>query len=525
MKHTKRVLSALISVLLIAMISIPAFAADPTYTVTIDNKAEGHTYEAYQIFSGKINTLEGKDVLTDIVWGSNVDTANIITKLSADSTLSSIITAGVTTAADVAKAIQSSAEESDVAKALAQVFGNNLTGTATGTSTYSSVNQNYTISNLAAGYYLIKDKDATIGTDKNDAYTRFMLKVVKNVTASPKSSNPTVKKFVKDINDSTETEKSDWQKSADHDIANDVDFRLEGTLPTTYADYSVYKYVFNDTLEDGFTYNNDAKVYVENGGVKTEIDITPVVSGQTMTVTIDDLKSITTAKDSSTPVTIDKNSKITVEYTAKLDSDAVLGSAGNKGSVELVYSNNPNKDSAGNQLTDTGKTPKDEVIVFTYKVIVNKKDDNGNALSGATFKLYKKISGQADVEVVGTVNADNNVFTFSGLDDGDYVLKETAAPTDYNPIEDIEFTVSSTHDADSLTLTALSGNVTSGTATFADDLTEGSLSTDVINKLGATLPETGGMGTTVFYVVGALLVIGAGVLLIVKKRVSKTSSK
>ena len=528
MKYTKRILSALIAVIMIAAMSVSAFAADSTYTVTINNSVEGHTYEAYQIFSGKIDALGGAEVLTDIVWGANVDGATIIAKLRADAILAAVIPDTAVTAADVAKAINGQLEESDVAKALAQVFGNNLTGAATKTSAYAD--GKYTITDLTAGYYLVKDQKESIGTDDNDAYTRFMLKVVSNVTASPKSSIPTVQKFVKDINDSTETAKSDWQKSADHDVNNDVDFRLEGTLPTTYDDYSVYKYVFNDTLDNGFTYNNDAKVYVENAGDsvgsgRVEIDVTPVVSGQSMTVTIDDLKAITLGKDGVTPVTIDKNSKITVEYTAKLDEDAVFGSTGNKGEVELVYSNNPNKDADGNQVVSTGKTPKDTVIVFTYKVIVNKKDDSGNALPGATFELYKKVSGSADILVSGTVSAEGDVFTFSGLDDGNYVLKETAAPTSYNPISDIEFTVSAAHDADALVLTALSGDVTTGEATFAADVDAGSLSTDIINNLGASLPETGGMGTVLFYVIGSLLVLGAGVLLVVKIKSNRSAAK
>ena len=528
MKYTKRILSALIAVIMIAAMSVSAFAADSTYTVTINNSVDGHTYEAYQIFSGKIDALGGAEVLTDIVWGANVDGATLIAKLRADAILAAVIPDTAVTAADVAKAINGQLEESDVAKALAQVFGNNLTGAATKTSTYAD--GKYTITDLTAGYYLVKDQKESIGTDDNDAYTRFMLKVVSNVTASPKSSIPTVQKFVKDINDSTETAKSDWQKSADHDVNNDVDFRLEGTLPTTYDDYSVYKYVFNDTLDNGFTYNNDAKVYVENAGDsvgsgRVEIDVTPVVSGQSMTVTIDDLKAITLGKDGVTPVTIDKNSKITVEYTAKLDDDAVFGSTGNKGEVELVYSNNPNKDADGNQVVSTGKTPKDTVIVFTYKVIVNKKDDSGNALPGATFELYKKVSGSADILVSVTVSAEGDVFTFSGLDDGNYVLKETAAPTSYNPISDIEFTVSAAHDADALVLTALSGDVTTGEATFAADVVAGSLSTDIINNLGASLPETGGMGTVLFYVIGSLLVLGAGVLLVVKIKANRAAAK
>ncbi|MGN0115488.1 MAG: prealbumin-like fold domain-containing protein, partial [Acutalibacteraceae bacterium] len=187
---------------------------------------------------------------------------------------------------------------------------------------------------------------------------------------------------------------------------------------------------------------------------------------------------------------------------------------------------NPNKDADGNQVVSTGKTAKDYVIVFTYKVVVNKKDDSGNALAGATFELYKKISGSDElVPVTGTINTDGDVFTFSGLDDGDYVLKETVAPANYTPIADIEFTVAATHAPDTLVLTALSGDVTTGEATFAADVAAGSLSTDIINILGASLPETGGMGTVLFYVLGSLLVLGAGVLLVVRIRANRSASK
>lgn len=535
MKYTKKILSALVAVIMIAAMSVTAFADDyytttttaappPTYKITINNENEGHEYEAYQIFQGNITTnLDGDEVLTDISWGYNVDAATVTTNLNNNTTLSPLFAtlSEPFSAADVAKIIQSYENDGAVAKELAQVFGNSIDGTAVGTSIFAD--KKYTISGLDAGYYLVKDKNASISADKDDAYTRFILKVVQNVSADPKSSTPTVKKFVKDIDESTSTDFTGWQKSADYKVGEEVPFRLEGTLPTTYEDYSVYKYVFNDTLDDGFTYKEDSvKVYVENAGVKQEISVTPVISGQNMTVTFDDLKSVSTDKEGN-PVTIDKDSKIAVEYLATLDDDAILGSAGNKGAVELVYSNNPNRGSDGKQLTDTGKTPKDEVIVFTYKVVVNKLDDNGNPLAGATFALYKKVSGQPDVLVSGSVNTEGNVFTFSGIDDGDYVLKETSAPSGYNPVDDIEFTVSATHHPDYLYLTALSGNVTSGEAAFLGNSDAGSLSTDVINNLGALLPETGGMGTTVLYIIGALLVVGAGVMLFVRKRMSVSS--
>ena len=118
----------------------------------------------------------------------------------------------------------------------------------------------------------------------------------------------------------------------------------------------------------------------------------------------------------------------------------------------------------------------------------------------------------------------DTIFTFSGLDDGYYRLTETKAPEGYNKLESpIEFTISATHDENSSDpkLTDLTGNVTSGEATFTSSLTgetDGSLTTNVVNKSGTQLPSTGGIGTTIFYVVGGILMAGAAVLLITKRR-------
>jgi LPXTG-motif cell wall-anchored protein len=109
--------------------------------------------------------------------------------------------------------------------------------------------------------------------------------------------------------------------------------------------------------------------------------------------------------------------------------------------------------------------------------------------------------------------------SFKGLDDGDYKLTETTTPAGYNTISPIEFTISAEHDANSANpaLTSLSGNVTTGEATFTVEKDAGSLTTDVVNKKGSTLPSTGGMGTTVLYVAGAAIVVAAGVGLAIRR--------
>lgn len=153
-------------------------------------------------------------------------------------------------------------------------------------------------------------------------------------------------------------------------------------------------------------------------------------------------------------------------------------------------------------------------------------DGENKPLTGAEFTLEKKIKDDTAeggfrwkaVQVVK--NDEGTAFTFSGLDDGDYRLTETATPAGYNTIDPIEFTITAEHDvlSDNPALTSLNGNAATGEITFTSSIPDGSLSADIVNQSGATLPETGGMGTTLFYIVGSALVIGAGVLLITKRR-------
>ena len=225
------------------------------------------------------------------------------------------------------------------------------------------------------------------------------------------------------------------------------------------------------------------------------------------------------------------NSVITVEYTATLNEGAVLGSKGNPNKVYLEFSNNPNQNQGGEP--ETGKTPEDVVIVFTYKTVINKVDQDKNPLPGAEFALEKFVaSAKGDVEYKGVLgswaeksvikNNAGTIFTFNGLDDGEYRIKETATPAGYNTVADIYFTVTAEHEilSDNPALTGLSGDEGTGELIFTADEQEGSLTTDIENKKGTTLPETGGIGTTVFYILGSVLVLGAVVLLITKKRMN-----
>ena len=507
MKHIKKLASLLLVLVMVFALATTAFAEETTYSITINNSAKDHTYEAYQIFTGDLSGT----TLSNIVWGSGVSEA------------------GQTALGDAAAKAETLKTEAD-AKAFAKAVAPYLTTAAGSANTVTD--GKYVISDLAAGYYLVKDQNGSL-TGDNDSYTEYIIQVVGNVTATPKSDVPEVQKKVKDINDSTDTTKTDWQDSADYDIGDSIPFQLKATLADNVSSYTTYKVVFHDTLSKGLTYNNDAKVYID--GTETNgFTVTATVNADgttTLTVSCDDVKALGAGN----------SSVITVEYTAKLNENAVLGSAGNPNKVYLEYSNNPNKSEAGNN--ETGNTPEDTVIVFTYKTIINKVDSENKPLTGAAFKLEKLIKGKdgaADTWTTVkefTVDETTTSFTFSGLDDGQYKLTETKTPAGYNTIDPIYFVIEATHDAtaDTPALTVLkayltdeNGNkkteVKDGESVNIDlgtvDLTAGSITTTVVNKSGSELPSTGGIGTTIFYVLGGVLVLAAVVLLVTKKRMS-----
>ena len=486
MKRMKRLASFFLAMIMAVGMAATAFADETTYSITINNSTEGHTYEAYQIFKGDLSGT----TLSNIKWGSGV---------SED---------GQTELGDAAAKAETLKTEAD-AKAFAKEVAPYLTTVAGSANTVTD--GKYVISGLAAGYYLVKDADSSL-TNDNDSYTEYIVKVVSNTTASPKSDVPEVEKKVKDTNDST-GETSGWQDSADHDIGDSVPFQLKATLANNVSSYTTYKVVFHDTLSKGLTYNNDAKVYID-GKETNGFTVTSNVNTDgttTLTVSCDDVKALGAGNSSG----------ITVEYTAKLNDNAVLGSAGNPNTVKLEYSNNPNKSESGNN--ETGNTPVDKVIVFTYKTVINKVNSETKPLTGAEFTLEKYNEETKEWEAITVVkNDEGTTFTFSGLDDGNYRLTETTTPSGYNTIDPIEFTVTAEHDvlSDNPALTSLSGDATTGELTFTSNTTEGSLSADVVNQSGSTLPETGGMGTTIFYVIGSVLVVGAAVLLITRRRMN-----
>ncbi len=474
MKSLRKFLAMLLAAVMLFAFAVSAGAADADLS--------GHSYATYQIFTG--TQAEDSAQLAEIEWGSGINAAAFLSALKSSSAFGGAFST-CDTAAKVAAVIKDWDDDSANAKAFAKLAYNNRSAQAGGTT------------NLGAGYYLVVDVTSFESGDLNTVKNLALLQLTNkgDFEIRNKVSVPEVEKKVKDVNDSNGAA-SDWQDSADYDIGDSIPFLLTAKL-ASIADYETYKVVFRDTLSAGLTYNRNAVVKID--GVVTNA-FTVQTIGNRLTITCNNVKAAG-AKD---------NSVITVEYTATLNQNAVIGAQGNPNSVYLEYSNNPNESGSG-----TGRTPDDKVIVFTYKVLVNKVNEAEEELVGASFELLKKAADGQYVSL-GIVEGEAAAkFEWTGIDDGEYLLREIKAPKGYNKIDDVEFTVVAVHDTDSdnPALTSLEGG-----ELFVGEAASGTLSAMVVNEAGIIFPETGGRGTTLIYILGALLLLGASVILVARKR-------
>ena len=522
MKHTRKLLSLLLALVMVFALAVPAFAA--TVTVPSNGILKDHTFTAYQVFSGR----EEGGILSDVQWGSGINSDAFLAALKADTTYGSLFT-DCTDAAAVAKVLGDNNTNTALANAVAELAYANKTGSSTDLT--SGENE------LADGYYLVVDTTENVAA--GSAYNTALLQVVGDINITVKTDAPTVEKKV--LEDDKYNQDggygTGYNDVADYNMGDAVYFHLIGSVPDM-SRYDTYKYIFHDTLSAGLTLNEDSiKVYVASdkaGTNKTEITgWTKAVNGQSFTVSFTDLKTVSG---------VSQGKYIIVEYTATLNQNAVVGLDGNPNTVYLEYSNKPDQSGSGDD--NTGNTPEDKVIVFTYELDTTKVDgqDNTKKLEGAEFKLHNadnkwaivnndgKVTGWADTEEGGsTLTSDaNGLFKVIGLDDGTYYLKETKAPTGYNLLSSkITVVIMATttngqtwtdgQASSALTNLAVTADGTAGTG----DTSTGIAGITVANNKGSTLPETGGVGTPIFYIAGGVLAVAAAILLVTKKRMSK----
>ena len=485
-------------VMAIAMPSV-VMAADGKSTITIDGATAGSEYVAYKLFDA---TDDGNRHFSYTVNSKYEAVLKEVT--------------GKTSGAEIVKYLNGI---KDNAAAIREFADKVYAKVKTMEVDYTATNGKF--ENVDQGYYLI----AQTKTGTNEAYSLVMLGTAgkKALTVTPKTGVPTFEKKIKEKNDSTGVE-SDWQDASDYDIGDKVPFKLTGTVSDKYANYKTYYYAFHDKMDDTLEFNADSVVVKIDGVVvdKSKYTLnTTTKDGCTFEVVFNDLKTVSPTKPEN----------VTVEYTATLKETAHLGSEGNFNKGKLEFNNNPYYEGEG-KPEKPGETPWDEVVVFTYKLIANKTDGQGQSLAGAGFTLYKFNKDTNDyVEVKKIEAGETTTFEFTGADAGKYKLVETTVPDGYNKADDLVFEVKGTYEAvnndDPLKAPRLTkleifdenGNSITGEGkVFTTNLAAGTATTNIKNLTGSELPSTGGMGTTVLYAAGTLMILAAAAFLVMKKK-------
>ena len=475
----KRIASILLLIAVVLTMTVgTAFAAGETGTITVDNPVKDQTYTAYKIFDVSYNTDKtaySYTIDSTSAWFETVKTyaegensGLTLTQVNGSTTYI-VNTTGAFSAPKFALALK------------AAVSGKN------GTELKSQTDGTVAVSNLSLGYYFVTSTSGALC----------------NLT----TTNPTV--TIYDKND-IPFDKVDDQESVD--VGQVVNYTITGKVPD-YTGFKTYTYLITDTMSEGLTFKKDVKVTV--GG-------TDVTSACTITYDVESNANKFTVSIPVMNYTI--GAAIEVKYSAVVNEKAVAEIENNK--ANLTYSNDPT------DASKTTTTPDNIETVYSAKVVINKykTGDNSTKLAGATFVLYKEVTtGEGEPAVTSKLyykwndtnkkvewvenkadatskTTDNNgAASFDGIADGTYYLEETAAPAGYNMLKE-----------------PVSVTVNGANATEAD-LSALTVTENVANSTGALLPSTGGIGTTIFYVLGAVLVIGAGVLLVTRRRMNKNN--
>lgn len=461
MKKFFAVLMALVLVLSMGTVALAADETTPTGSIKITNAVAGEDYTIYKMFDFEPLADDAtKGRYTAVAAWEGFLTDNEYLALDTD-----------------AGTIKWIGEETDVRKAelakaaVAYAKANDIAGT-----TKEATSTTVEFTGLDLGYYAVDTSLGAICSLTNTNSTATLIE---------KNGQPTAEKKIVEG-----TELVDANNVAIGDTIN-----YQATITTGKG---TVNYVLHDTMSAGLTFDADSVVVMNGTDVLdkgTEYTLTtPGSCGCTFEI---DLAS-------AYEETLAEGDKIVVTYSATLEGEnVVIGNTGNPNTITLTYGNKQ-------------ETDEDTVITYTTELVINKVDGDGNALEGAGFTLYK--DSVADGNEVGDELKTGSTFTWTGLEEGTYILVETTVPAGYNKAADIEFTITCTEptkvDSAADTATWASNNA-------AINLVEdGTFKGTVENKTGSLLPETGGIGTTIFYVVGLALMLGAAILLITKKRMT-----
>ena len=577
MKTAKRFLTAALAVLFTLMCALPALAdetpaATQTYTLTITNPAAGHTYEVYQIFEGYNTQENGKEYLSDIDWGSGIKTDNdsrnaMIVELK-KANLYDKHTAyvdGVNDATKVAMALSKLKDKAEEVDKFNEIVGAYL-GTAAATKQADGTAEiEFT---LPAGYYLVKDKNGSVGD--NESYTKYLVKLVADANMNIKSQSMSLEKHIL-----TGNTKVTANNAA---MGDTVHYCLESQL-SEMDGYDTYTFIVYDELDAGLTFKNDVAVKIgetdyagktveyateENGPY--EPTLPTIEKGQKLYIRIT-LNKLTRQY---------KGQPVSITYSATVNEKANIGNTPNNNEAYLEYSNNPNE-SQQNGQTSTTVTPKTTVSTYVAGVQISKVSPKDNLLPGAQFKIEAKegtdpinqlnVTGysfaaaendsgepyykegdsfvtvapnESDQKYVAKGGTNRNtgssivgmtgdgehdtqlsMLRFDGLKAGTYTITEVLAPTGYKKLNDpivVEITFAKNEGQDDYHWEYVVTGGTEGDIALGE-VENGVQSFKIVNQHGLTLPFTGGAGANLLAGVGlALMAATAAAILYIKHR-------
>lgn len=544
-KNMKKVMALLLSMVMALAMGMVTFAAGNT-TLTIKT-TNGHTYKVYQLLTGDVSNLKnGNGTLANVEVGSSVTKTGV--------TAESIITdLKDKTGGELGNA------------AYKYIEGGNEVQTIAGDGSDKEIT-------VAEGYYVVTD-ERTEGSNSSDSISRYLVAVAGPTTMEPKTETPDIDKKIIDTDKNAAID-GNYKKTDTAAIGDEINYEVTGNVPN-YEGYTYYYYVLEDTLSKGLTLDENS--FVVTVGDKTlgkgtdyYVYVTKNTDGTTsFKLAFENIKNYVAGTG------------ISVKYNATVNENAVIGTTPNTNTVKLIFSNNPNQSGRGDgepgtpgSNVPTGGTPDRVTKTYVTEIKVIKVDQDGNKLTGAEFTLtgsnltkikfttgdsyvestegtfwklkdgtyttddpetegmdqtkYEDVSKKYKKETIvtaETISGKNKSVTafvdkdgyiqFTGLDAGNYTLTETVTPKGYNTIKPIEFTIKAEQKGG----TALEGgNISWSSNNDKITLENGTFKITVTNQKGIVLPSTGGMGTILIYLIGGIAVIGAGILLIVKKR-------
>ena len=576
MKRTKTLLCLLLAVVMTLALSTASFAAAQTYTITVKNSNDsismvGNTYSAYKLFNV---TYSGKDAYAYTVTDDFADF-----EYSYDTTENEQKVTKTVKGESLINYLESLAEDSDALDTFAEAaleYATNKKIAAAGSVDATDANT-ATISVPTAGYYLVAGS-ATSTADKNQSVVAACA-----LTTTDPTAEVTVKADVPSI-DKNIVKDNGKVKANTASIGDKVEYKIDTAVPNMKG-YEKYYFVIDDTMSKGLTYNGDLTVKLGDSTLTVDdYTVTSNVNNDGTTSLKVVFKNFIQYK-AQTGIAITVTYSATINQDANLSAtkgntnDVTLTYSNNPNDSGTGDSDTPGEGDA------TGKTPTSETKTYVTGIQISKVDgqDTTKLLAGAKFQItgtsqkivltnkemYKAIEGEpaegtkvyymlkdgtytdvaadtnkssdnynadkydsttqryekvsvvtkdtvaTEINTVGYTNA-QGVLTFEGLSTGTYTITELVAPNGYNLLKDpvtIEIT-------DKATLTNANWTVKNGdNVLVAND--DNHFVVQVKNNKGTELPSTGGIGTTLFYVIGGLLVVAAGIILVTKKRVSK----